>query len=474
MRNFFLSCLLTTIWFHNNIITSATGNNHEKTTTTWTTLSNGESIPLVGLGVGNLQHELIPTVLESNWKEDGKEKIRLIDTARASRNEHIISNAVSTLSEERKGGQQETKEEEKNKDIIHIVTKVWYTHLGYERTKLSVTESLNDLSSSLINTNTQIHVHMLLHWPRCNDAIPWMNCEEEERNLPQYVKDAGPPPHLHKENAYMESWKALEDLYLDHKHPRRERESNPTIKLASIGVSNFELKDMERLLHNCQVKPHLYQGNVWSIMFDPYLMNLIHEHDILFQAYNVINGIWERKSIAPNAFNILTKVGSDLEARTKNNLRRIGEKKSTSTISEAMVIMSWLIQEDIAIIPRASSVNHQKQNSPNALKQVPLLSMEEKETVKNAMNALLKGEDLKVKATFQNSLSSGHLQVHWVSKENGKEFPVVEKIHPGEVHTIETHPGHTFAVYDETKEQRREFSVTALYGEKQFFSVDEF
>ena len=194
------------------------------------------------------------------------------------------------------------------------------------------------------------------------------------------------------------------------------------------------------------------------------------------QAYNIINGIWGQKSIAPNAFKILTKVGKDLEARIKKNRSRIGgkEKKSSSAISEAMVIMSWLVQEGISIIPRASSVSHQKQNSPESLEQIPLLSKEEKETVKNAMVALLKGEDLKVKATFQNSLSSGHLQVHWVSKENGQEFPVVEKIHPGELHTIETHPGHKFAVYDETKEQRREFSVTALYGEKQYFSVDEF
>lgn len=490
MRNCFKLLLFTTIWLVIDIPTSATrtSTNHHgdtstsksatKTTTTLATLSNGESIPLIGLGVGNLQHELIHSVLSSTWKEDVKEKVRLIDTARASRNERIISDAVSKLSHELTVEKEVTDEEgdESSSSIIHRVTKVWYTHLGYERTKLSVKESLNDLSSSLISANTEIHVHILLHWPRCNDAIPWMKCEEEEHNLPQYVKDIGPPPHLDKENAWRGSWKALEDLYLDYQDQTQRKKSNQNVKVSSIGVSNFEFKDMDSLLHDCRIKPHLYQGNVWSIMFDPYLMNLIQEHDTVFQAYNIMNGIWEQKSAAPRAFDILTKVGNDLKSRMTKQRRRIGdkEKKSISSISEAMVIMSWLVQEGIAIIPRASSVSHQQENSPESLKQVPLLSKEEKDIVKNAMAALLRGEDLKVKATFQNSLSSGHLQVHWVNNENGQEFPVVEKIHPGELHTIETHPGHRFAVYDETKKQRREFSVTALYGGKEFFSVDEF
>jgi diketogulonate reductase-like aldo/keto reductase len=126
--------------------------------------------------------------------------IRLVDTAHASRNEGILAKAIVDSDTSRQAGANNNKRTRgssgnniENPPPIHVVTKVWYTHLGYERTKRSVEESLKALQA--VNTR-QVYVHMLLHWPRCNDDIPWMNCDEEENNLPQYVKDVGPAPHL--------------------------------------------------------------------------------------------------------------------------------------------------------------------------------------------------------------------------------------------------------------------------------------
>jgi len=413
-------------------------------------LSNDNSIPLIGLGVGNLQHELIGKALQSSFAPD--KKVRLIDTAYASHNEHLISSAVSNsinlLME----------------DELHVVTKVWYTHLGYERTILSVKESLENLSSS---PAIKIHLHLLLHWPRCDESISWMRCEEEENNLPQYIKDAGPPPHLDKENAWRASWKALEDIYLDHKHTGNEEKS---ISIASIGVSNFNQQDMEALVQDCRIKPHLFQGNVWSFLFDPYLMNLLHENRIVFQAYNVMNGLLGQRSNTPAAFSILTKVGNSLASKMQKR-RRIGEKMDDVVVNEAMVIMSYLIQEGVGIIPRASSSKHQQENSPESLKTIPALSEKEKDDTKKALSALMRGVDVTVEATFHNLLSSGPVKVHWLNSQSGEEVPVVEEIHPGKSHTIGTHPGHTFAVYNKGK--RREYSVTAFYGEMETFTVDE-
>jgi len=75
-----------------------------------------------------------------------------------------------------------------------------------------------------------------------------MECEKEEGNLPEYVKDAGPPPHLDKTNAWKNSWRALEDMYMEHEE-RRINDTKNSISggpyLESIGVSNFELEDMK-------------------------------------------------------------------------------------------------------------------------------------------------------------------------------------------------------------------------------------
>ena len=113
---------------------------------------------------------------------------------------------------------------------VHVITKVPYTHLGYERTKLSVKQSLQELK----NRNT--HVHIQLEWPRCHDDIPWMHCEQDEARLPQSVKLVGPPPHYDPDFAFLDSWRALEDIFLGEISLGGDLPS-----VASIGVANFEV-----------------------------------------------------------------------------------------------------------------------------------------------------------------------------------------------------------------------------------------
>ena len=176
---------------------------------TFVELKSGVSVPLIGFGIGNLPHEQIFDVVHAQLQGGS---VQLIDTAHASHNEKILADAIADFdnakgehSHTRGGGSSDDPED---LPPIHVVTKVWYTYLGHKRTKISVEESLNELQ---VASNTrQVYVHMLLHWPRCNDDVSWMNCEREENELPKHVKEAGPPPHLNKENAFLESWIALE------------------------------------------------------------------------------------------------------------------------------------------------------------------------------------------------------------------------------------------------------------------------
>ena len=210
-----------------------------------TTLSNGVDLPLVGFGVGNLQHDLIAGRIAEALADD-KNTI-LIDTAHASSNEITVRKGIEN------GLRASTST---HQGPVHVVTKVWYTHLGYERTKLSVKASLEELLVPNENddVSVDIRVHILLHWPRCDDSIPWMNCEAEEERLPGSVKKAGPPPHLHKDTAFLESWRGLEDIYtgkviLGEKLP----------KVESIGISNFNMDDLQALLGISRVTPHILQ-----------------------------------------------------------------------------------------------------------------------------------------------------------------------------------------------------------------------
>ena len=57
--------------------------------------------------------------------------------------------------------------------------------------------------------------------------------------------------------------------------------------------------------------------------------------------------------------------------------------------------VGWCSKTYVSVIPRASSLAHQDDNSPYSLSStVPTLSDEKKEEIERAVKALLKGEDV--------------------------------------------------------------------------------
>eukprot|EP00980_Cylindrotheca_fusiformis_P013996 scaffold3651_cov104-Cylindrotheca_fusiformis.AAC.4 len=405
-----------------------------------TTLSNGLEFPLVGLGVGNLQHDMIEIQIADGVGDD-EMQYRLIDTAHASHNENLIFDGV------RHGLYLSSK-----KDKVHVITKVWYTHLGYERTMISVRESLEDLNSP------DISVHILLHWPRCRDDIPWMDCASEEELLPQHVKDAGPPPHLNKETAFKESWRALEDLYLG-----KARMGWNVPAIASIGVSNFDLTDLKELIAESRVVPHILQGNVWSYLFEPRLLYFCFQMNIHFQVYNVMNGILNKHDEARFAFRSLKNIAREVSAGTDHQY------------TAAQVILRWLVQNDISVIPRTRDHGHLVENSAVALASMPRLTPAEEDRVAAAVRALLEGNDLKQpQVSFINQIEDSIVHIFWKDHhQGGKEHPVRRDFAPGEVYNTFSHTGHVFVAYDENRTKRREFQVRADYGQMEDIQIDK-
>lgn len=429
-------------------------------------LNNGMHIPLVGVGMGNLQHELIPQVVSANLIPS--QDIRLIDTAHGSKNEQKIGDAVASFDRANRAQTRGGGSDKPPPPALHVITKVWYTHLGYERTKISVQESLNELAS--VNTR-QVYVHMLLHWPRCNDEIEWMNCEEEENNLPQFVKDAGPPPHLDKENAFKDSWRALEELYNQH-NAERQRSDGAIGKpiIFSIGVSNFELDDMKALLEMAHVQPQIYQGNSWVIFQYPYLISFLRQHDILFQAYGVMSGIIQRRQDSPSAFHILSTLSHELTEEIQSVNPDKGVKQPD--VTEATILLAYLVHSNIGVIPRAASKAHQHENSPSSIKAVVRnMTPDHIKRLERAIPALTRGEELHASVSFINALE-GAILLHWMHPDTNEELVVSDLIQSGSVEVQQTHPGHVFVVYDMERKIRKEFVVEADYGEEQFFQVE--
>jgi diketogulonate reductase-like aldo/keto reductase len=409
------------------------------------TLSNGVKIPLVGLGVGNMMAEVVPAMISHSLRAD--KNIRLIDTSHVSQNEHLVAKGI-------KEGVEELRKVTKDEKVqVHVVTKVWYTHLGYDRTKLAVKASLEALKEAIDDEHVDLKVHFMLHWPRCYDNIPWMDCENEENALSDEVKEAGTAPHLDKSNAWKGSWKALEDLYLE-----------KSTAIASIGVSNFHLRELDEMTTLARVQPHIVQTNIWSLLYDPLMVNFCHARDIHLQAYHLMNGVILKAEIAPFAYHHLLVVGNEL-TKIMRDEGTLGEDEEH--VTPAQVLMAWLVQHHISVIPRTTDLGHLTKNSAASLGKIPSMTDPQVKTVANAVEALLSGDDLKedayVKVTFH--AKSKDIYLYWADHEYGGEIQV-SLIEKGKTFEESSHPGHTFRVYDSSDKTSYElFTVEGNYGD---------
>jgi len=405
------------------------------------TLSNGIKIPLVGIGVGNMVAEVIPAIVSHSLRDD--KKVRLIDTSSVSQNEHLVAQGIVE-------GAEYLAQSGISKVEVHVITKVWYTHLGYERTMVAVEESIQNLKPAIDHPNVDLKLHVMIHWPRCYETIPWMDCEGEENLLPDEIKKLTPPPHTDKVNAWKGSWKALEKLF--------QNSDNP---VTSIGVSNFHVKELEALADMAVVKPHIVEANIWSFLYDPLLVNYSHRNNIHLVAFQVLEGTLRNPTRTPFAFHHLLAVCNEL---TKT-MHSKGLLSADQEITAAQGVLAWLVQHAVSVIPKTTDLQHLKENSAVSISQIPALTEKQAQTVAHAVEALISGDDLEddanIRVTFHAKTKD--LYLWWRDDEDDVEV-MIGTIKKGEKFDERSHPGHKFKVYDHEDKAQASFEVYQVSG----------
>lgn len=405
------------------------------------TLSNGMKIPLVGLGVGNMVAEVIPAIVSHALRDD--KKTRLIDTSSVSQNEHLVAKGIVE-------GADYLAKSGVDKVEVHVVTKVWYTHLGYERTMVAVQNSIEALKPALDHPHVDLKLHVMIHWPRCYETIPWMDCEAEENLLPDEIKKLTPPPHTDKVNAWKGSWKALETLFQDENSP-----------VASIGVSNFHVKELEALAEMATVKPHLVEANIWSFLYDPLLVNYAHRHNIHLIAFQVMEGTLRNPARTPFAYHHLLTVCNEL-SKTMQSKGLLAEDQD---ITGPQGVLAWLIQHSVSVIPKTTDLQHLKENSAVSMSQIPSLTEKQAQTVAHAVEALISGDDMEedanIRVTFHAKTKD--LYLWWRDDEDDVEV-MIGTIKKGEKFEERSHPGHKFKVYDHPDKEKASFELYQVFG----------
>lgn len=225
----------------------------------FTTLPNGRSIPQVGLGVWGTSGEEAKNAVVCALKNG----YRHIDTAAFYKNEVDVAAGI--------------KESGIPREDIFIATKVWFEDMTDEA---SVRAALED---SLAKLETDYIDLYLLHWPL---------------------------------NNYVESWKALENLYEEG-------------KVKAIGVSNCQKHHLEAIMKEASIKPMVNQIEIHPTFGQTKTLEYCQSQNIMVEAWGPLGK------------------GADLNNETVVAIAKKYDK------SPAQVILRWHIQRDTLVIPKS-------------------------------------------------------------------------------------------------------------------------
>ncbi|XP_017474180.1 PREDICTED: aldose reductase-like [Rhagoletis zephyria] len=203
-------------------------------------LNDGCTMPLFGLGTfGSNTDQAYKAV-----KHAINVGYRMIDCAHVYQNEQAVGKAINET----------IKNCIVNRDELFITSKLWNTFHRPELVLEGCCRSLNDLNLSYLDL-------YLIHWP--------MGFKEGKELIPNDA--CGRVLFSHVD--YVDTWKAMEDLV----HRRLTR---------SIGISNFNKKQVERILNIAKIKPVVNQVECHPYLNQMRLMAYLKKKKILLVAYS--------------------------------------------------------------------------------------------------------------------------------------------------------------------------------------------
>ena len=194
------------------------------------TLNNGIKIPQLGLGTWFIEDDKVADAV----KAAADLGYSHFDTAQAYGNERGVGEGIRTCGIPR--------------EELFVVSKVAAEHKTYEDAKASIDKTLSDMGLDYLDM-------MIIHSPQ-----PWVMVNQSDDRCVEGNRAA---------------WKALEEAYKDG-------------KLKAIGVSNFQISDLESLMETCEIKPMVNQI-LFHISNTPLeLVEYCQKNQIAVEAYSPI------------------------------------------------------------------------------------------------------------------------------------------------------------------------------------------
>ncbi|PCH41513.1 Aldo/keto reductase [Wolfiporia cocos MD-104 SS10] len=277
-------------------------------------LNTGALIPSVGLGGwGGLTKEeraaTVPwfvTALKSGYRH--------IDTAWAYGTEKYVGEAIRQSGVPR--------------EEIWITTKLPWHHPGLRTAEQSIDESLKNLGTDYVDL-------YLLHWPQ---VIDW---PDEDSEFLAEIKTRNSSP------TFNETWVGLEEVYAKG-------------KAKNIGVSNFSVQNLEKLLATAKIVPAVNQVELHPYLAQEELKAYCDSKGIVLTAYT------------PTGYNTVRSDPLIVELTRKYN------------VTPAQIILAWHNSRGVVVVPKSSDAQRQRDNlnlpnvAPEDLKRISALDRNER------------------------------------------------------------------------------------------------
>lgn len=241
----------------------------------YVTFYNGNQMPQVGLGVFRVENN--DTAKEA-VKHAIKSGYRSIDTAMIYQNEEKVGEGI----------REALAETDLMREDLFITSKLWLSDYGRENVAAAYQASLDRLGLDYLDL-------YLVHWPGLDEDV------------------------------MIDTWKGMEDLYHDQ-------------KVKNIGVSNFNVEHLDKLLATSRIKPVINQ-----VEFHPYLTQ--KRLRVYLEAQNIHMESW---SPLMNA-QILK------DDTVKQVAAEVGK-------SPAQVIIRWNVQHGVVTIPKSITPSRIEEN----------------------------------------------------------------------------------------------------------------
>ena len=245
------------------------------------TFSNGVKIPQLGLGTWFIEDNKVSEAV----KEAAKIGYRHFDTAQAYGNERGVGEGVRTCGIPR--------------EELFVVSKVAAEHKTYEDAMAGINGTLEKMGLDYLDM-------MIIHSPQ-----PWVEVNQSDDH---YVE------------GNREAWRALEDAY-------------KAGKLKAIGVSNFQIADIESLLETAEIKPMVNQILLHISNTPVELVEYCQKNEIAVEAYSPI---------------------AHGEILNQPEIKKIADKYG---VSVPQLCIRYVLQLGAIALPKTANPEHMKTNA---------------------------------------------------------------------------------------------------------------